>query len=56
VISIRVVDADAPALIRTADPTLTLTTCWPIRYVGTAPERLIVTAKPVATESKALLR
>lgn len=56
VISIRVVDADAPALVRTADPTLTLTTCWPIRYLGTAPERLIVTAKPVAAESKALLR
>ncbi|MGH7616878.1 MAG: class D sortase [Gemmatimonadaceae bacterium] len=47
VISTRVVDADAPALFRTPDATLTLTTCWPIRYVGTAPERLIVTAKPV---------
>jgi sortase A len=46
VISTRVVDADAPALVRTTDATLTLTTCWPIRYVGTAPERLIVTAKP----------
>ena len=48
VISTRVVDADAPALFRTTDATLTLTTCWPIRYVGTAPERLIVTAKPVS--------
>jgi sortase A len=48
VISTRVVDANAPALIRTSDRTLTLTTCWPIRYVGTAPERLIVTAKPAA--------
>jgi len=55
VISTRVIDADAPALVRTSDPTLTLTTCWPIRYVGTAPERLIVTAKPVA-RSKALTR
>jgi sortase A len=45
----RVVDADAPALVRTSDPTLTLTTCWPIRYVGSAPERLIVTAKPVGS-------
>jgi sortase A len=48
VISTRVVDANAPALVRTSDRTLTLTTCWPIRYVGTAPERLIVTAKPAA--------
>lgn len=45
VISKRVVMADAPALFRTTDATLTLTTCWPIRYVGTAPARLLVTAK-----------
>jgi len=50
VISTRVVEADAPALVRTSDPTLTLTTCWPIRYVGTAPQRLIVTAKPVGSK------
>jgi len=43
----RVIDRDAPALFHTKDATLTLTTCWPIRYFGTAPERLIVTAKPV---------
>lgn len=49
VISKRVVDADAPALYRTADATLTLTTCWPIRYFGTAPERLLVVAKPVTS-------
>lgn len=48
VISKRVVDADAPALFHTPDATLTLTTCWPIRYIGTAPERLIVTARPDA--------
>ena len=46
VIAKRVIDADAPALFKTRDATLTLTTCWPIRYLGTAPERLIVTAKP----------
>ena len=45
VIATRVIDADAPALFRTKDATLTLTTCWPIRYFGTAPERLILTAK-----------
>lgn len=47
IVSQRVVDKDARALFRTSDPTLTLTTCWPIRYVGSAPSRLIVTAKPV---------
>ena len=47
VISKRVIDADAPALFRTKNATLTLTTCWPIRYLGTAPERLIVTARPI---------
>lgn len=47
VISKRVIDADAPALYRTSDATLTLSTCWPIRYFGPAPSRLIVTAKPV---------
>lgn len=47
VISRRVVRAEAPALFHTKDATLTLTTCWPIRYLGTAPDRLIVTAKPV---------
>ena len=47
VVSRRVIDAQAPALFRTSDATLTLTTCWPIRYFGTAPDRLIVTAKPI---------
>ena len=50
VISRRVVHSGEPALFSTPDPTLTLTTCWPIRYVGTAPERLIITAKPVGWE------
>jgi sortase A len=45
---IRVVDADAPALHATSAPTLLLTTCWPIRYLGPAPDRLIVEATTVA--------
>jgi sortase A len=49
VISKRVIAEDAPALFHTKDATLTLTTCWPIRYLCTAPERLLVTAKPVAS-------
>ncbi len=43
---LRVVDADAPTLHTSATPLLTLTTCWPIRYFGPAPERLIVEATP----------
>ena len=46
VISKRVLEDDDPALFRADNATLTLTTCWPIRYLGPAPERLIVTAKP----------
>jgi len=45
---VRVVGAEAPALRATTTPRLTLTTCWPIRYFGPAPERLILTASPVA--------
>ena len=48
VISTHVIDADAPALFRSREATLTLTTCWPIRYFGSAPDRLILTAKPIA--------
>jgi LPXTG-site transpeptidase (sortase) family protein len=51
VVSRRVVDKNAPALFRATEPTLTLTTCWPIRYLGPAPERLIVTAKPISRPS-----
>jgi sortase A len=47
VVSKRVLAENQPALFRTRDATLTLTTCWPIRYFGPAPERLIVTAKPI---------
>jgi len=43
---IRVVPADDSALEARTTPTLMLTTCWPIRYVGPAPDRLIVEAMP----------
>ncbi len=49
----RVVDRGAPALFTTGDATLTLTTCWPVRYVGPAPERLILTAKPIRPRPRA---
>ena len=53
VIARRVVRSNEAALFSTPDPTLTLTTCWPIRYVGTAPDRLIITAKPVGWKGTA---
>jgi sortase A len=43
----QVVDKDQPVLFATRSATLTLTTCWPIRYFGTAPDRLILTARPI---------
>ena len=43
---IRVVNADDPALDGRTTPTLMLTTCWAIRYLGPAPDRLIVEAVP----------
>lgn len=43
----RVVDRAAPALFATTKPTLTLTTCWPVTWMGPAPDRLIVTASPI---------
>jgi sortase A len=43
---IRVVHAEDAALDARPTPTLMLTTCWPIRYLGPAPARLIVEAMP----------
>jgi len=47
VIARHIVQRDEPALFATHDATLTLTTCWPVRYLGPAPDRLIITAKPI---------
>ena len=49
----RVVGRYQPSLFPSTGPELTLTTCWPIRYVGPAPDRLILTAKPVLTAPRA---
>lgn len=43
----RIVGAEEPALFATATPTLTLTTCWPMRAIGPAPDRLLLTAEPL---------
>ena len=50
-VSKRVVGKDVPVIFPSASERLTLTTCWPIAYLGSAPDRLILTAKPV-TERK----
>lgn len=47
VTQLRIAQAGEPAIRPTESPTLTLTTCWPIRYVGPAPDRLLVTALPL---------
>lgn len=52
VIGRRVVGRAQPALFTTHEPTLTLTTCWPIRYLGPAPDRLIVTARPLPQRAR----
>ncbi|HET9424080.1 MAG TPA: class D sortase [Gemmatimonadaceae bacterium] len=43
----QVVDKDRPVLFPSKTALLTLTTCWPIQYFGTAPDRLILTARPI---------
>ena len=43
----RIVAEGAPALFQSSGPTLTLTTCWPIRFIGPAPDRLLLTAEPL---------
>jgi sortase A len=47
VVKRQVVEKDRPVLFPTTTATLTLTTCWPIQYFGDAPDRLILTAKPL---------
>lgn len=51
VVSRRVVNREAPAIRKEAGQVLTLTTCWPMGYLGGAPDRLILRAVPVATRS-----
>jgi sortase A len=46
----RVVRAGVPALYSSDDPLLTLTTCWPLRVLGTAPERLLIEARKINLE------
>ena len=50
VVSRRVIDREAPAIHREEGRVLTLTTCWPMGYLGGAPDRLILRAVPVAPD------
>ncbi|MGI9076598.1 MAG: class D sortase [Gemmatimonadaceae bacterium] len=43
----KVVGRGTPALYDTPTAVLTLTTCWPVRYFGSAPDRLLLVAIPV---------
>ena len=45
VVERRIVSKDTPALFEESEATLTLTTCWPLRYFGPAPDRLLIIAK-----------
>ena len=49
--SFRVVDPDRGDLLNeTWHPRLTLVTCYPFQYIGSAPQRFVVFARPVAPE------
>ncbi len=54
VVGRKVVGADAPALHSSVEPTLTLTTCWPVRFLGPAPDRLLITAVAVSSPAAEL--
>lgn len=51
IVSRRVVSREAPAIRKESGQVLTLTTCWPIGYLGGAPDRLIIRAVPVTSRS-----
>lgn len=48
VVKRQIVDKDRAVLFPARTARLTLTTCWPIRYFGTAPDRLVLTAVPLS--------
>lgn len=52
---IRIVNQnDRTVIVRTKTATLTLSTCYPFRYIGSAPKRYIVQAALVAPEEDSL--
>ena len=55
VVSRRVVPRERRVLADHGRPELTLTTCWPMRWVGSAPDRLIISAQPVERQPLAVI-
>lgn len=45
----RIVDADDRTVIKSTAPNeiLTVTTCYPFSFIGNAPKRYVLTAKPM---------
>ena len=39
-------------IFESPSPRLTLTTCWPTRYIGAAPDRLLLIAEPVSMKER----
>lgn len=56
VVTRQIVGKDERVLRRSDTPKLTLTTCWPTRFVGPAPDRLILTAVPVRVRERETTR
>ena len=48
----RIVDKDEKVIFESPSPRLTLTTCWPTRYIGAAPDRLLLIAEPVSMKER----
>lgn len=53
IVETKIVDADDRTIIvpTSPDEVLTVTTCYPFNFVGYAPDRYIITALPVETQS-----
>jgi sortase A len=47
VVSRRILHKDTRVVFKAPEPVLTLTTCWPLGYFGSAPDRLVLEARPV---------
>lgn len=52
----RIATADSAFVLSSDTPLLTLTTCWPIRHIGPAPDRLLLTAEPIDAAAASLER
>lgn len=48
----QIVTKDAKVIFESPTPKLTLTTCWPTRYIGAAPDRLLIIAEPVSMRER----